>query len=408
MIKSTSNFHPILSQTNLEQGILSEKVAVITGAGGGIGIEAARSLLWLGASVVIAEIDRKRGRNAEKSLAKEFGSDKVKFIRTDIGIESSVRNLSKKVFNLFKKVDILINNATVAPLGSIAETPISAWDKSYKVNLRGPVNLIRAFLPGMLERDDGIIANISSTGTAYMGAYETFKAALVHLTATLEAELEETGICVFTLGPGLVLTETATQAVKTLAPRMGMSLEDFYQINANHILSVEEAGAGYAAAIVEAKQFHGQEISSLQALIAIGYGKNSEQKLNQEIVLSENEREQSLITAKRVLDTFQSQTEGWKERSLFERQWMLRDFKKNAGMPVEIWLDQLNSLVSSLKNNTPIPETPLEKLSNYYEHMAELAKGYEKDQQKLAENLKHIYTWRDDVINLIKLLSKKA
>ena len=405
---STLDIHPILIQSTLKQGILAGKVAVITGAGGGIGFEAARSLLWLGASVLIAEIDSKRGRITEKFLSNIYGSDRVKFIRTDVGAEASVRNLAKITSRHFEKVDILINNATIAPLGSILETPISVWDNSYKVNLRGPVSLIRTFLPGMLDRDDGVIVNISSTGTAYMGAYETFKAALVHLTETLEAELEETGIFAFTLGPGLVLTETATRAVEKLAPRLGMSLDDFYQINANHILSAEEAGAGYAAAIVEGKQFHGQEISSLQALMAVGYGKKPEHKTKSDVGLSSQELEQLLRLAQQIRDTFQQQTEGWKERSLFERQWMLRDFKKNAGMPVEAWHNNLKTLVASLKNNTPLPDIPLEKLSNYYEHMAELATTYEKDPQKLQENLTHIYAWRDDIINLTKLISKSS
>lgn len=406
MDQLTSETHPIFIQSNLKQGILTEKVAVITGAGGGIGFEAAHSLLWLGASVVIAEIDAKRGQNAEKVLSKMYGTDRVKFIRTDVGAEASVRHLAKSTIRHFKKVDILINNATIAPLGSVLETPISDWDKSYQVNLRGPVSLIRAFLPGMLDRNDGVIVNISSTGTAYMGAYETFKAALVHLTETLEAELEETGILAFTLGPGLVLTDTAKQAVEKLAPRLGMSLDEFYRINQNHILSVEEAGAGYGAAIVEAKQFHGQEISSLQALMAVGYRKNPEQKTKRNLELSSKELDQSLRLALQIRDTFKQQTEAWKERSLFERQWMLRDFKKNAGMPVEAWQDNLENLVSSLENNKPIPDIPLEKLSNYYKHMADLAKGYEKDPQKLQENLTHIYAWYDDIINLMKLLSK--
>jgi len=401
----SSEIHPILNHTNLDQDALAGKVAVISGAGGGIGFEAARSLLWLGASVVIGEIDWQRGRFAEKELAKIYGAERVRFIHTDVGKKASVRRLARKAIRFFGKVDILINNATIAPLGLIQHTPIKVWDDSYKVNLRGPVLLIQAFLPGMLDRDVGIIVNISSTGTAYMGAYETYKAALVHLTQTLEAELEGTGLITFTIGPGLVPTETATQAVETLAPQLGMSLKEFYQTNAHAMLNVEEAGAGYAAAIVEAKQFHGHEISCLQALFSVEYGKNSGKRIVSENYLKSEELEHALILAKRVRDTFIQQTEGWKMRSLFERQWMLRDFKKNAGMPVETWLDQLDQLVASLKNQAPLPATPLLKLSSYYDHLAELAKGYEKDPDKLNENLKHIYAWRDDIITLEKIIA---
>jgi NAD(P)-dependent dehydrogenase (short-subunit alcohol dehydrogenase family) len=404
-INSPSETHPILTQTNLSQDTLAGKVAVVSGAGGGIGFEAARSLLWLGAAVVIAEIDWQCGRNAEQDLAIIYGPERIKFIRTNVGKEASVRRLARKVFRYFGKVDILINNATIAPLGLIKNTPIEVWDNSYKVNLRGPVLLIQAFLPGMLDRDDGIIVNISSTGTAFMGAYETYKAALVHLTQTLEAELDGTGLFTFTIGPGLVPTETATHAVETLAPQLGMSLEAFYQANAHAMLSVEEAGAGYAAAIVKAKKFHGQEISCLQALHSVEYGKISGKRKVSENHLTPEKLEPALRLAERVRDTFIQQTEGWKMRSLFERQWMLRDFKKNAGMPVEAWLDQLDQLVASLNKPTSLPDIPLLKLSSYYDHLAELAKGYEKDPDKLKKNLEHIYSWRDDIITLAQIIA---
>lgn len=401
MIKS--EIHPVLSQTNLKPNALAGKVAVITGAGGGIGFEAARSLLWLGADVVIADIDIHRLKSSKKALTRDYGTDRVTCIRTNVGKETSVRRLARKTIRQFGKVDILINNATIAPLGLIQNTPISVWDNSYNVNLRGPVMMIQAFLPGMLDRDNGIIVNISSTGTAYMGAYETYKAALVHLTQTLEVELEGSSLIAFTIGPGLVPTETATQAVETLAPQLGMSLDEFYQLNAHAMLSVEEAGAGYAAAILEAKQFHGQEISCLQALISVGYGKNFRNRKVSENNLSQDKLEQALLLSTRVRDTFIQQTEGWKSRSLFERQWMLRDFKKNAGMPVEAWQVQLDQLVSSLENKATMPDIPLLKLSNYYDHLAELAKGYEKDPDKLNTNLEHIYTWRDDIITLMEI-----
>jgi NAD(P)-dependent dehydrogenase (short-subunit alcohol dehydrogenase family) len=352
---TTTKIHPVLSLTNLNQSALAGKVAVISGAGGGIGYEAARSLLWLGADVVIAEKNLQRLRNAKQVLSRIYGTNRVKCIRTDVGKELSVRRLARKTLHHFGRIDILINNATIAPLGLIQNTPISVWDSSYKVNLRGPVMMIQAFLPGMLARDDGIIVNISSTGTAYMGAYETYKAALVHLTQTLEAEQEGSGLITFTISPGLVPTETATQAVEALAPQLGVSLDEFYQSNAHAMLSVEEAGAGYAAAIVEAKQFHGQEISCLQALFSVEYGKNSGKRKVSENRLTSEEGEQALILARRVRDTFIQQTESWKMRSLFERQWMLRDFKKNAGMPVEAWLDQLDQLVASLKTRPHYP-----------------------------------------------------
>jgi hypothetical protein len=97
------------------------------------------------------------------------------------------------------------------------------------------------------------------------------------------------------------------------------------------------------------------------------------------------------------------QSDDWKRRSLFERQWVIRDFRKTAAMPVEAWLENLSQLEENLKHGA-ISHPPLEKLAGYYDHLADLARGYEKDPAKLAENLRHVYRWRDEVRELEKLI----
>ena len=102
------------------------------------------------------------------------------------------------------------------------------------------------------------------------------------------------------------------------------------------------------------------------------------------------------------------QSDDWKHRSIFERQWVIRDFRKTAGMSVEEWLDALARLETSFKGDGEIAVLPLPKLAGYYNHLAELAKGYEKDAAKLQENLQHVYGWRDEVEQLEKLLGKQV
>ena len=399
----------LVSQTGLAENALTDKVAIVTGAGGGIGYEAARALLWLGAKVVIAEIDEDKGRNAAQNLSEEFGSDILLFIRTDVGDEHSVAKLARESIDRFGKVDIVINNATIARLGLVVDVPIEDWDTSYRVNLRGPVLMARAFLPGMLARDSGVFVNVSSTGTAYMGAYETFKTAQVHLSNTLDAELEGTGVAAFTIGPGLVPTETATTAIAELAPQMGMDPQEFFENNAAAVLSVEEAGVGFAVAVVLAEQFRGQEISSIQTLKAVDLlGGTAAASKDQ--TLSKEQRQHACALCTRVRTTLVEQSEGWKGRSLFERQWVIRDFKKTAGMPVEAWLDALQGLEDALTTETPllsVPSLPLEKLSGYYAHLCDLARGFEKEPVKLEENLRHVQAWQADVEELEKLLYKE-
>jgi NAD(P)-dependent dehydrogenase (short-subunit alcohol dehydrogenase family) len=394
----------IISQVGLKQNVLHDETVIVTGAGGGIGYEAARALLWLGANVVLAEINHQNGRKAEVTLEKEFGKDRVLFVHTDVGDETSVKNLYNLSILAFGKVDAIINNATIAVLGEVKDVPIEEWDKSYHVNLRGPVLMARTFLPDMIQRDHGVFVCISSTGTAFLGGYETFKAAQVHLANTLDAELEGTNVIAYTIGPGLVPTETASKAVAKLAPQMGMTVDAFFEMNKGAVLSIEEAGAGFAASVVFAEKFRGQEISSIQALKAADINFGAAETENTSAEISAEKRDQLQALCEAVYFTLKEQSEGWKSRSLFERQWVIRDFKKTAGMPVEEWLSTLERLQENIHGEGAVLHPPLEKLVGYYEHLAELAKGYEKDAAKLEENLQHVYGWRDEVNALKKIL----
>ncbi len=392
------------SQVGLTREALKDETVVVTGAGGGIGFEAARSLLWLGANVVIAEIDEQSGQRAHDLLETEFGHDLTLFVRTDVGDEVSVQNLYAKSIRRFSKVDAVINNATIAVLGKVIDVPIEQWDASYSVNLRGPVLLARAFLPDMIRRDHGIFVCVSSTGTAYLGGYETFKAAQVHLANTLDAELEGTNVIAYTIGPGLVPTETASRAVAELAPQMGMSVDEFYALNRGAVLSIKEAGAGFAASIVFAPKFRGQEISSIQALKAANIRFGTASAKSPGTALTSERRSTACQLCSAVRRTLQEQSDDWKHRSLFERQWVIRDFKKTAGMPVEEWLERLARLEEGLGSDGAVSVPSLEKLAAYYTHLGELAKGYEKDAAKLEENLRHVYGWRDEVERLKETL----
>jgi len=401
----------IISQLGLKPDALHGETIVVTGAGGGIGYEAARALLWLGANVVIAEINHQNGRKAEHTLEGEFGKDRVLFVQTDVGDEASVKNLYHLSVMAFGKVDAVINNATIAVLGQVKDLSIEEWDRSYHVNLRGPVLMAKTFLPDMIQRNQGVFACVSSTGTAFLGGYETFKAAQVHLANTLDAELEGTNVIAYTIGPGLVPTETASKAVAQLAPQMGMSVEQFFEMNKGAVLSVEEAGVGFAVSVVFAEKFRGQEISSMQALKAADINFGAQETEDQSAEMSPKKREyseehvrQAQALCEAVYLTLKAQSTGWKGRSLFERQWVIRDFKKTSGMPVEEWLSALERLEENLHGEGAITPPPLEKLADYYEHLADLAKGYEKDTAKLEENLRHVYRWRDEVKELEKIL----
>ena len=352
--------------------------------------------MWLGANVVIAEIDSEKGSGAAEQLGTEFDPQRVAFVRTDVSDETSVKNLHRECMQRFGKVDAVINNATIAVLGEVKDLPsrsgmpVTASTCADRVDGAG--------IPAGHDRSASRRLRVRIVhGTAYLGGYETFKAAQVHLANTLDAELEGTGVIAFTIGPGLVPTETASNAVGRLAPLMGMTVEQFFEMNKNAVLTPEEAGSGFAVSIVLAEKFKGMEISSMQALKAadINYGASEEGSASPQV--DAEHRKQALELCGKVRITLKEQSEEWKRRSLFERQWVIRDFKKTAGMSVDEWLAALERLESSLKGDSDIEKTSLSRLSGYYAHLAELAKGYEKDPAKLQENLRHVYGWRDDV-----------
>ena len=394
----------IISQLGIKPNARRGETVLVTGAGGGIGYETARALLWLDANVVIAEINYQNGLKASETLAREFNCDRVLFVHTNVGDEIDVLKLYKRSVDHFSKVDAVINNATIAVLGQVKDLPIEDWDRSYRVNLRGPVLMAKYFLPDMIKRNHGVFACVSSTGTAILGGYETFKAAQVHLANTLDAELEGTNVIAYTIGPGLVPTETASKAIEQVAHYAGITVDELLALHKNVMLSAEEAGAGFAASVVFAEKFRGQEISSVQALKAVDINYGGKDVKNESADMNADKRKRAKALCEAVRVTLRTQSEDWKRRSLFERQWVIRDFKKTAGMPVEEWLSLLEWLEDALNSGGTITHPPLEKLASYYEHLAELAKGYEKDPEKLQESLQHVYGWRDEVKVLEEVL----
>jgi len=285
---------PIISTGTLTRSALAGKVAVVTGAGQGIGLEAARALCWLGARVVVAEINSQTGPAAARLLENEFGLRQSLYIHTDVGDEDSVTHMAKTACEAFGKVDIVLNNATIVRVGAVKDVAIEDWDACYRVNFRGPVLLARAFLPEMIRRGYGVFVCVSSVGDAYMAAYESFKAAQVHLANTLSTELEETGVSAFTIGPGIVRTPGSEQGIAEIAPLMGKTPEEIFTMNASHELSPEAAGAGFAASIALAERYRGQEIGSIQSLIDAGLDSGEEKPAAAPSEIAGGSREQAL------------------------------------------------------------------------------------------------------------------
>ena len=383
-------------------GQMAGKVVLLTGGGGGIGVEAGLAFVEMGATVLLAECDRERGLAAQRRLCDRRPGSGV-FLPVDLADKGDVEVLCGEVAARFGCPDVLFHNATLAQMGAVEELPLDAWNRSYAVNLLAPVQLTRAFLPAIRERDSGVIAFVSSSGAApHMGAYEVFKTAQAELGSTLAMELEETGIHAYTIGPGLVRTATAEAAIEIVAGRMGMSLPAFYRQNESHLLSAEAAGWGFALSALFAQRYRGQEIASIQVLGDCGL---SPEGAPEPPAKAPVDGQAAALALQRVADTFFAQYRGWKGMNVFERQWVLRDFKKSVGLPADGAAETLRELLRAGPAALGAQRAFLQRLQGYWERQYTLLQGYERDPVRRAENSRIVQGWVEEVAALLALLS---
>ncbi|MGN9161924.1 SDR family NAD(P)-dependent oxidoreductase [Clostridium sulfidigenes] len=365
---------------------LEGKVILLTGAGGGIGFETTKALVYMGAKVIIAEIDKRKILCAQSALDSIFGKNSVEFYEIDLSDENQIYALVSHVKDKYGRIDVLFNNATIATMGTVEEVSIDVWDKSYAVNFKAPLLLTQLVLPLMKQKSSGTIVFVSSSGAApFMGAYEVFKTAQVELSNTLYGELESTNIKVYTIGPGLVKTETAMKGIELVSSHMGITTEEFYEMNEDHILGVEEAGTGFAISVLMADRYNGQEIGAIQVLSDSGLL----QKLDSSENTKSNDYQNIIPTVLNVVKVYKEQYYGWMKRNVFERQWVLRDFKKTVGYSADQFL-KIMQHIQYVVNNEKIQEistysSNFQKLMEYYKRQYTLLQGYEKNPEKLKE-----------------------
>lgn len=199
-------------------------VALITGAGRGIGRATAEAFAAGGYTVVLAEMDPGLGEGAEHALR---GTEhRAVFLRTDVADRRSVGLTVSAALRRFKRVDCLVNNAGVLTVGPFADLAARELDRILAVNLRGPLLMTRAVLPAMLRRHAGSIINVASLlGKSGAGEYATYcasKFGLVGFTEALAEELRGTGVQVWAVCPGLVDTLMARKAGVSPAGRGGL------------------------------------------------------------------------------------------------------------------------------------------------------------------------------------------
>jgi NAD(P)-dependent dehydrogenase (short-subunit alcohol dehydrogenase family) len=188
-------------------GRLDGKVCVITGAGGGMGREAALLFCSEGAKVCAADVDGEAAKQTAEDAGEAFA------VQVDVADESSVREMYEQTAATYGGVDVLYNNAGISPAddGSILETELDAWERVQAVNTRGVYLCCKHGIPYLLERGGGSVINVASF-VALVGAatsqisYTASKGAVLSLSRELAVQFARRGVRVNALCPGPVET----------------------------------------------------------------------------------------------------------------------------------------------------------------------------------------------------------
>ena len=395
----------ILEEHNFSREALANKVVLITGGGGGIGYEATRAFSYMGAKVIVAELNAESGTRTQDKINDEFGNTNVDFYQTDLADESQINALCEYVISTYARVDVLVNNAAVVPMGAAEVVSISDWDLSYAVNLRAPVILLKNLLPHMRKMGGVIVFNPSGPG-AYMSAYEIFKTAQVELCNALDVELSETGIITYGVAPGFVKTDTCVKAVETVASSMGMAMDEFYSLVEDITEEVEVAGIGYAVSVVHAERYKGQVTFSHQVLVDAGLLSGMPQVTTTPLLDEDNSKRLSLLDA--IASVFDEQYNNWMTKNLFFRQFVLNDFKKQMGTPAQAFKRQLEDLHQEVQNGQwdklLASKDLFVKLQSLYAHQRDLLSSFEKDPVQLKNDTALMNGWIATLGKLIESL----
>jgi 2-keto-3-deoxy-L-fuconate dehydrogenase len=183
---------------------LSNKIALITGAGSGIGKEIALLFAKQGAEIIILDLDETKAEETLHEIVSEGGT--CKFYKTNISNVASV----EEAFSQLSSLDILVNNAGIAHIGNVENTEIEDLQRILNVNVVGNFNCIKAAIKLMKPRKNGVILNMASVagtvGISDRFAYSTSKGAMLAMTLSIAKDYVKEGIRCNSISPGRVHT----------------------------------------------------------------------------------------------------------------------------------------------------------------------------------------------------------
>jgi len=187
---------------------LKNKVAIVTGAGSGIGRSIALTFAREGAKVVVADLNEKGGSETADLVKKEKGE--AIFVKVDVSQAKNIEQMVEDCLKEFGRVDILVNNAGIVKTSPLHETTEEDWDKILGVNLKSVFLSSKKVLPIMLSQGKGKIINVASiaglVGFSNLGAYCASKGGIIALTREMALEYAPQKINVNCIAPGVIKT----------------------------------------------------------------------------------------------------------------------------------------------------------------------------------------------------------
>ncbi len=187
---------------------LQNKIAIITGAGSGIGRGIALAFVKEGAKVVVADWSEEGGKETVEQIRKING--RAVFVKTDVGKTVDIDKMVKTCLDKFGRVDILVNNAGIVKFGPLHETTEEDWDAVLDVNLKSVFLGSKRVIPEMLKQGQGKIINTASiaglVGFENIGSYCASKGGIIALTREMALEYAKHKINVNCIAPGVIKT----------------------------------------------------------------------------------------------------------------------------------------------------------------------------------------------------------
>lgn len=369
------------------------KTVVVTGGGQGIGLQIARAFGLLGGKVVIAEISPQTGQAAEAQIRGEGGQ--VLFVETDVSDEESVRKLASAARTEFGGVAILINNAIRCPAVAVLDMDVALWDSVIAVNLRGTFLTCKAFLPEMLDRRQGVILNLVSTDAMPgLAAYIASKQGINGFSQSLALETGPGGVKVIPFGPGMVDTPGIRGVAGDLAPRLGLSQEQFLGLSLHAayqgLMPAEHAGAAAVyLALRLADEFHGQAVNGYEVLERVGLLKTSPIEVGPSQPAAAASATNLKERAGQLRQIMEETGLEFEKLPVFIRPIARSGFKTKAGMSLDDWKRRLADLENKANRFTPGEYQTwigqLEKLTTYYRGVPAETGRFTRDVEMLRQ-----------------------